>query len=126
MMPNQNPTPVATLPAVSPRALQLIQTLVQMNTVSHHSNLALIHFVRDELHKLGVASRITTNHDNTKANLFATLGEVAGLLALRLAARRCSAALKCGTPRPSRLGLGRCSPRLSRRARFVRHVHRGK
>jgi acetylornithine deacetylase len=59
----------------SPRALQLIQTLVQMNTVSHNSNLALIHFVRDELQKLGVASRITFNADKTKANLFATLGE---------------------------------------------------
>lgn len=59
----------------SPRALQLIQTLVQMNTVSHNSNLALIHFVRDELQKLGVASRITRNADKTKANLFATLGE---------------------------------------------------
>lgn len=59
----------------SPRALQLIQTLVQMNTVSHNSNLALIHFVRDELQKLGVASRITSNADKTKANLFATLGE---------------------------------------------------
>ena len=63
------------LPAVSPHALQLIQTLVQMNTVSCNSNLTLIHFVRDELRKLGVASRITTNRDNTKANLFATLGE---------------------------------------------------
>lgn len=65
----------SSLPAVSARALHLIQTLVQMNTVSHHSNLPLIHFVRDELHKLGVASRLTTNRDKTKANLFATLGE---------------------------------------------------
>ncbi|NMM11406.1 MAG: acetylornithine deacetylase [Polaromonas sp.] len=63
------------LPQVSQRALQLIQTLVRMNTVSHNSNLALIHFVRDELQHLGVASRITTNADKTKANLFATLGE---------------------------------------------------
>ncbi|WP_309682634.1 acetylornithine deacetylase [Polaromonas sp.] len=66
-------SPVAA--SVSPHALQLIQTLVQMNTVSHHSNLALIHFVRDELKKLGVASRLTSNADRTKANLFATLGE---------------------------------------------------
>ena len=63
------------LPQVSQRALQLIQTLVRMNTVSHNSNLALIHFVRDELRQLGVASRITTNAEKTKANLFATLGE---------------------------------------------------
>ena len=79
LQPNLSPTASAfapvNLPAVSPRALQLIQTLVQMNTVSCNSNLALIHFVRDELHKLGVASRLTTNHDKTKANLFATLGD---------------------------------------------------
>ena len=70
--------PLPSLPAfdaVSARALHLIQTLVQMNTVSHHSNLALIHFVRDELQNFGVASRITTNAERTKANLFATLGE---------------------------------------------------
>ena len=46
-----------------------------MNTVSDNSNLELIHFVRDELARLGVASRITTNAGKTKANLFATLGE---------------------------------------------------
>ncbi len=74
MISAPHPT-LAALPAVSPRALQLIQTLVRMNTVSHHSNLELIHFVRDELARLGVASRITTNADRTKANLFATLGE---------------------------------------------------
>ena len=79
LQPNLSPSASAfapaNLPAVSPHALQLIQTLVQMNTVSCNSNLALIHFVRDELHKLGVASRLTTNHDKTKANLFATLGD---------------------------------------------------
>jgi acetylornithine deacetylase len=60
---------------ISPRALELARTLVQMNTVSAYSNLELIHFVRDELQKLGVASRLTFNTDKTKANLFATLGE---------------------------------------------------
>ena len=59
----------------APRALELIQALVQINTVSHHSNLALIHFVRDELQRIGVASRLTYNADKTKANLFATLGQ---------------------------------------------------
>jgi acetylornithine deacetylase len=33
----------------SPRALELAQTLVRFNTVSANSNLALIHFIRDEL-----------------------------------------------------------------------------
>jgi acetylornithine deacetylase len=57
------------------RALEFAKSLVQINTVSHNSNLALIHFVRDELARLGVASRLTYNGDRTKANLFATLGE---------------------------------------------------
>ncbi|MGN8002037.1 acetylornithine deacetylase [Acidovorax sp. 22279] len=56
-------------------ALELAQTLVRMNTVSHNSNLELIHFIRDHLAKLGVKSRLTFNDDKTKANLFATLGE---------------------------------------------------
>ncbi len=62
-------------PTVSPRALQLAQSLVRINTVSDQSNLALIHFIRDELLRLGVASRLTYNAEKTKANLFATLGE---------------------------------------------------
>lgn len=60
---------------LSSRALDLAQTLVRMNTVSSNSNLALIHFIRDELLRLGVKSRLTYNSDKTKANLFATLGE---------------------------------------------------
>jgi acetylornithine deacetylase len=61
--------------SLSPDTLALAQTLVRMNTESSQSNLALIHFARDELAKLGVASRLTFNDDKTKANLFATLGE---------------------------------------------------
>ena len=60
---------------ISPRALELARTLVQMNTVSANSNLELIHFVRDALQSFGVKSRLTWNADRTKANLFATLGE---------------------------------------------------
>ena len=60
---------------ISARAIELAQTLVRMDTVSHHSNLELIHFIRDELVRIGVKSRLTWNHDKTKANLFATLGE---------------------------------------------------
>lgn len=59
---------------ISPQALDIAQTLVRMNTVSHQSNLALIHFIRDHLAGLGVTSRLTYNEDKTKANLFATLG----------------------------------------------------
>jgi len=64
-----------TKPALSPRALEFARTLVRMNTVSANSNLELIHFIRDELARLGVASRLTFNRERTKANLFATLGE---------------------------------------------------
>ncbi len=62
-------------PTVSPKALELAQSLVRINTVSRNSNLELIHLVRDRLLKIGVKSRLTYNADNTKANLFATLGE---------------------------------------------------
>lgn len=63
------------LPMLSPTALHLAQSLVRMNTVSQNSNLELIHFIRDELARLGVKSRLTYNADKSKANLFATLGE---------------------------------------------------
>src|SRR3954469_25281348 len=61
--------------ALSPRALELAQALVRINTVSDRSNLDLIHLVKDELARLGVAARLTWNAEKTKANLFATLGE---------------------------------------------------
>jgi acetylornithine deacetylase len=64
-----------TTTAVSPRTLELARALLRMDTVSANSNLALIHFIRDELARLGVASRLSFNADKTKANLFATLGE---------------------------------------------------
>lgn len=63
------------LPMLSPTALHLAQSLVRMNTVSQNSNLELIYFIRDELARLGVKSRLTYNADKSKANLFATLGE---------------------------------------------------
>ncbi|MGO4390440.1 acetylornithine deacetylase [Variovorax sp. M-6] len=59
---------------LSPRSLELAQTLVRMNTVSANSNLELIDFARDHLAGLGIRSRLTYNADRTKANLFATLG----------------------------------------------------
>ncbi|RST54286.1 acetylornithine deacetylase [Variovorax sp. MHTC-1] len=59
---------------LSPRSLELAQTLVRMNTVSANSNLELIDFARDHLAGMGVRSRLTYNADKTKANLFATLG----------------------------------------------------
>lgn len=60
---------------MTPRSLEFARTLVRMHTVSGHSNLALIDFVQQHLHHLGVASRITRSSCGTRANLFATLGE---------------------------------------------------
>ena len=60
---------------LSSTALQLAQSLVQLDTRSHCSNLELIHLARDHLAGIGVKSRLTWNADRTKANLFATLGE---------------------------------------------------
>lgn len=60
---------------LAPRALELARSLVRFNTVSANSNLDLIHFIRDELARLGVKSRLSFNAERTKANLFATLGE---------------------------------------------------
>ncbi len=68
-------SPASSAPTVSAAGLAHAQALVRMNTVSANSNLALIHYIRDELLKLGVKSRLTYNADKTKANLFATLGE---------------------------------------------------
>ncbi len=60
---------------LSSKALDLVQDLVRINTVSRNSNLELIHLVRDVLLKIGVKSRLTYNTEKTKANLFATLGD---------------------------------------------------
>ncbi len=61
--------------SLAPRALELAQALVRLDTESATSNLPLIHFIRDELARLGVKSRLSYNTERTKANLFATLGE---------------------------------------------------
>jgi acetylornithine deacetylase len=61
-------------PTPSARALELAQALVRMDTVSRGSNLELIHFVRDELARHGVESRLTFDDERKKANLFATIG----------------------------------------------------
>jgi len=60
--------------SLSAHALETAQALVRMNTVSRASNLELIQFVRDELARHGVASRLTFDDERTKANLFATIG----------------------------------------------------
>jgi len=52
----------------------MIAKLVGFATVSRDSNLELIDFVSGYLAKLGVESRLVPNADQSKANLFATIG----------------------------------------------------
>lgn len=53
---------------------ELLAQLVAFDTTSRESNLALIEFVRGYLEGFGVACELIYNDENTKANLFATLG----------------------------------------------------
>ncbi|MCG8509568.1 MAG: hypothetical protein MI741_10110, partial [Rhodospirillales bacterium] len=55
-------------------SIEMIRDLIAFDTVSRKSNLDLIHFVRDYLKKLGVASDLIPSPDGKKANLFATIG----------------------------------------------------
>jgi acetylornithine deacetylase len=54
--------------------IELIRRLVGFDTVSVHSNLALIHYVRDYLRDLGIESRLTFDAEGKKANLLAAIG----------------------------------------------------
>ncbi len=60
--------------APSTHALEMARALVRIPTVSRDSNLALIDFIRAELIRHGVESRLTYDDERRKANLFATLG----------------------------------------------------
>ena len=53
---------------------EMLERLVAFDTVSRNSNLAAIEFIRDYLDGHGIASRLTFDDDNRKANLFATIG----------------------------------------------------
>ncbi|SAL48227.1 acetylornithine deacetylase [Caballeronia humi] len=52
----------------------LLERLIGFATVSRHSNLELIDFIRQYLADLGVESELFYNVERTKANLFATIG----------------------------------------------------
>lgn len=59
---------------MSEAAIDMIARLVGFATVSRDSNLALIDYVSSYLADFGVESRLVPNADNSKANLFATIG----------------------------------------------------
>ncbi|MBV6271314.1 acetylornithine deacetylase [Alcaligenaceae bacterium CGII-47] len=61
------------------QSLDMITRLVGFDTISHNSNLDLIHYVRAYLAEHGVQSHLVSSPDGKKANLFATVGpEVEG------------------------------------------------
>ncbi|WP_322616546.1 acetylornithine deacetylase [Pseudomonas sp. BIC9C] len=65
------------------RSRAMLARLIGFATVSRDSNLALIEFVRDYLHELGVDCELIYNAERTKANLLATVGpSVAGGIVL--------------------------------------------
>jgi acetylornithine deacetylase len=57
-----------------PETLAMIERLIAFDTTSRHSNLELIEYVRNYLADLGVESELVYNEDQSKANLYATLG----------------------------------------------------
>ncbi len=60
----------------------ILKRLIGFPSVSSSSNLDLIHWIANYLDGYGVVSRLSHNRERTKANLFATIGEVgrAGLV----------------------------------------------
>ncbi|MCF8468273.1 MAG: acetylornithine deacetylase [Sneathiella sp.] len=53
---------------------EMIDKLISFDTVSRHSNLALIDFVADYLEGHGIKATRVFNEDKSKANLYATVG----------------------------------------------------
>ncbi|MDP3852989.1 acetylornithine deacetylase [Phenylobacterium sp.] len=62
--------------ALTPRAIDILASLVAFDTTSRLSNLALIEWVEAYLDGHGVAHRRAPNHDGTKSNLLATVGPI--------------------------------------------------
>ena len=63
-------------------AEEILSDLIEINTVSALSNLELIKYIENYLSKLGLESVRISNHDGTKANLYATIGpsDTAGIV----------------------------------------------
>ncbi|XAH24257.1 acetylornithine deacetylase [Xylophilus sp. GW821-FHT01B05] len=71
--------PLCPAAATTPRrpgatCLDIVSRLVAFDTVSRHSNLPLVHWVRDYLDAFGIESHLGLDASGRKANLFASLG----------------------------------------------------
>ncbi len=62
------------MPAKRLSTREMLERLVGFDTTSRNSNLELIAFVETYLSAHGVSCRLIANEDDTKANLFATIG----------------------------------------------------
>lgn len=62
------------MPAIRYTSRELAEKLIAFDTTSRNSNLELIAFVEDYLEGHGIDSTRVANEDNTKSNLFATIG----------------------------------------------------
>ena len=58
--------------------LEILQQLISFDTTSAHSNLELMAYVRGYLKEYGVESQLVYNAEESKANLYATIGQRAG------------------------------------------------
>ncbi len=56
------------------RIYRMIERLIAFDTVSRHSNRALIDYVRDYLDEHGINSTLVPSDDGRKANLYASIG----------------------------------------------------
>ncbi|MEX2449487.1 MAG: acetylornithine deacetylase [Rhodospirillales bacterium] len=59
-----------------PTPIESIRRLIEFDTVSSKSNLALIEYIADYLDGFGIESTLVFNEDKTKANLIAALGPI--------------------------------------------------
>jgi acetylornithine deacetylase len=69
------PAPAATAAAPSAAALEMIDRLIAIPTVSRDSNLGLIELARDHLAALGMKPHLVYDSTEKKANLFCTLAD---------------------------------------------------
>ena len=58
-----------------PNSIDIIKKLISFDTTSRESNLQLIAYIQDYLDGLGIQSTLVHNHESTKANLYATVGD---------------------------------------------------
>lgn len=58
----------------SPETLALLERLIAFDTVSAHSNRAMIDFVADYLGTFGIEAQVLPSPDGNKASLWATIG----------------------------------------------------